>query len=68
MSLPHKINRVEADILYLFPIILLKLQFLYVKFDQFREIDMLSITFESSNLNILLHICDTYNCDYLPHT
>ena len=20
------------------------------------------------NLKILLHICDTYNCDYLPHT
>ena len=34
-----------------------------------RKFDILSISawlkFESK---ILLHICDTYNCDYLPHT
>ena len=40
---------------------------------EFRAIswnfDILSITaYWSSNLKILLHMCDTYNCDYLKHS
>ena len=32
------------------------------------KFDILSITLNwSSNLKILLHMCDTYSCDYLKH-
>ena len=33
------------------------------------KIDILSINaYQSSNLKILLHMCDTFNCDFLPPT
>ena len=45
----------------------LELQFLYLKFGALLVIDMLSITaYYSSNLKILLHICDTYDNGVLP--
>ena len=52
-------------------ILLLQLRFLYVNFGAIsRKTDLLSMTaqvkFEPKK--ILLHICDTYNCGYLPYT
>ena len=39
----------------------------YVKFGAISwKFDILSIT--ASNLKILLHMCDTYYCDYLQHS
>ena len=68
MSLPY-IYRVEAQkvqIILLKNIIFVKIWNLRQFWKKLRFCQWLLNYI--SNLEILLHICDTYNCDYLPHT
>ena len=66
----HEIYREEAVGLKSFQLCFENYNFCeYVKFGAISwKFDILSITALKLNLTLLLHICDSFKCDYLPHT